>query len=205
MINKGQIEKLKEELQEEIYLESLKKKPDEKKRYMAMKKYFTYVTSVREALQKPCIIDFQGEEYTAFTNGYSLALTKESCGEMKLFDKSLNYPDVTRLIDLTGTEGRINFKKVFAEAKSKGYKLKKSEVLNTHFLMHHEGAYYRIGLLESTFGIIDDGEEAAVFYVPNEYRSRLTIKNNLGVCVIMPVDISKAPEQDLVIIEVKGD
>ena len=202
MLNKGRIEELKAVLQDEVYMESLKKKPDVKKRYTAMKKYFTYVGSVREALQKPCLVDFQGKQYTSFTNGYSLVLTKEDCGEMELFDKdNLTYPDITRLIDFSGQEGKINFSKVFAEAKSKGYKLKKSEILNSHFLMHHDGAYYRLGLVDISFGIINDGEDASVFYVPGEYRSKLTINNNLGVCVVMPVDINKAPDDDFIIIE----
>ena len=202
MLNSGRIEELKAELQDEVYTETLKKRPNAKKRYTAMKKYFTYVSSSREALQKPCVIEFQGKQYTSFTNSYSLVLTKEDCGEMELFDKeSLTYPDVSRLIDFSGQEGRINFSKVFAEDKSKGYKLKKSEVTNSKYLMLHEEAYYRIGLIESSFGIIDDGEEAAVFYVPGDYRSRLIINNNLGVCVIMPVNIENARDEDLVIIE----
>ena len=123
---------------------------------------------------------------------------------MEMFDKdNLTYPDVTRLIDFTGNEGKINFTKVFAEAKAKGYKLKKSEVLSSHYLMHYEGSYYRLGLLDSSFGIIDDGEDAAVFHLDGDYRSRLVINNNLGVCVVMPVNISEAPEEDFIIIETK--
>jgi hypothetical protein len=202
MLNQNRIEELKTELQDEIYTESLKSKPNAKKRYTAMKKYFTYVSSVREALTKPATIEFQGKQYTAFTNGYSLVLTKESCGEMKMFnDEFGNYPDVTRLIDFTGNEGRIDFGSVIAEAKSQGYKLKKSEVTSNSYLMHYDGAYYRIGLIDSTFGVIDDGEPASVFHVPGDYRSKLVINNALGVCVIMPLNIESVTE-DLVIIEV---
>ena len=195
MLNKGQIDKLKAELQDEVYMESLKKKPGAKNRYTAMKKYFTYVSSVREALQKPCLVDFQDKQYTAFTNGYSLVLTKEDCGELEMFDKdNLPYPDVTRLIDFTGNEGKIDFTKVFAEAKSKGYKLKKSEVLGSYYLLHYKGSYYRLGLIDCSFGIINDGEEAAVFHLDGDYRSKLvSISEICGSLVALPfTDIQDA-------------
>ena len=202
MLHQNRIDELKAELQDEIFVESLKTNPSAKKRYTAMKKYFTYVSSVREALTKPAVIEFQGKRYTSFTNGYSLALTKESAGEMKLFNEEFgNYPDITRLIDFTGNEGSIDFNKVIAEAKSKGYKLKKSEVYSNGYLMHYKGSYYRIGLVDSTFGIINDGEPASVFHLDGDYRSKLVINNNLGVCVIMPVNIESVTE-DLTIIEV---
>ena len=201
MLNRNMIDELKEALRDEIFTESLKANPSAKKRYTAMKKYFTYVPSVRESLSKPCAIEFQGKQYTSFTNGYSLVLTKESCGEMKLFNEEFgNYPDVTRLIDFTGNEDLIDFNKVIAKAKSKGYKLKKSEVFNSHYLMKYKDSYYRIGLIDSTFGIINDGKPAAVFHVNEQRFSKLTINNDLGVCVIMPLRIEDAPE-DAVIIE----
>ena len=87
MINDGKIEELKTELKDEIYLESLKKKPSAKKRYAAMKKYFTYHESVRECLQKPCAIEFESKPYTCFTNSWSLTLTTEPTGEIELWDE----------------------------------------------------------------------------------------------------------------------
>lgn len=204
MLNQNRIEELKAELQDEIFTESLKTNPSAKKRYTAMKKYFTYVPSSREALTKPAAIEFQGNPYTAFTNSYSLVLTKESCGEIKMFNEEYgNYPDVTRLIDFTGNEHTIDFNKVFAEAKSKGYKLKKSEVTGSYYVMHFKGSYYRLGLIDITYGIINDGEPASVFHVDGDFRSRLIVNNSLGVCVIMPVDINNAPKEDLIIIEVE--
>ena len=40
MLNAGKLDELKAELKDEIYQESLKNKPNAKKRYAAMKKYF---------------------------------------------------------------------------------------------------------------------------------------------------------------------
>lgn len=200
MLNNGKIDELKDMLKDEIYYESLKKKPDAKKRYAAMKKFFTYVSSAREVFQKPCVVEFEGTNYISFCNSYSLALTTEDCGEIKLFDTAAGtYPDVGRLINRNGEERIIDFSKIFAEAKSKGYKLKKSEVLNNKYLLHFDGAYFRIGLLDVTLSIIDDGKEATVYHSKDGIKP-ITIKTDIGVCVVMPVRCDMEP--DSVIIEV---
>ena len=202
MLIKGYVEELKAELKDEIYKESLKSTPNAKKRYAAMKKYFTYVTSVREACSKPAVVEFQGEEYTSFCNSYSLVLTTEGCGEMAMFDPNKgNYPDVTRLIHFNGEEEAIDISDVIAKAKAQGYKLKRSTVMENDFLMKYKGNYFRIGLVDSTFGVIDDGEKPTAYCIPNSNRP-LTIKNSLGVCVVMPVRIEGGPADGTVVIEV---
>ena len=93
LLNEGKIDELKAELKDEIYRESLKNKPNAKKRYAAMKKYFSYHKTSRECLQKPCKVIFEDKEYTSFTNSWSLVLTTEDTGELELFDKNKgNYP-----------------------------------------------------------------------------------------------------------------
>lgn len=202
MLIKGYIEELKAELKDEIYKESLKSTPNAKKRYTAMKKYFTYVTSVREACSKPAIVEFEGQEYTSFCNSYSLVLTTESCGEMVMFDPDKgNYPDVTRLIRFGDEEGKIDISDVIARAKAQGYKLKRDTVMNNHFLMKYKGNYFRIGLVDSTFGVIDDGNEATIYCEPVSNRP-ITITNDLGICVVMPVRIDGELEPETVVIEV---
>lgn len=206
MLNLGRIEDLKKELQDEIYQETLKNKPDAKKRYTAMKKYFKYHKPIREALQKPCIVNFKGRDYTAFTNSYSLALTTEDTGELELFDnKHNNYPDVTRLVHFDGDEQEIDFSKVFADAKSKGYKLVKGEVdFHFKYLMFYDDSYYKIGLLDATFGIIDDGKPATVYKADGPNKP-MTIETDIGICVIMPVRYDIDPETDgKVVIRVEG-
>ena len=205
MLNNGKIEDLKVALQDEIYTESLKKKPDAKKRYSAMKKYFTYCDSGREILQKPCEVEIDGQKLNAFTNSYSLALTRETCGEIAMCEDPARYPQVARIISYKGNEGKIDFAKVIAEAKSKGYKLKKSEfdLFNYKYLMHYEGSYFKIGLIEATYGIIDDGKEAIVYHVEGNGKP-ITITTDIGVCVVMPVRYDGDPVADgKVVIEVK--
>lgn len=205
MLNSNDIESLKRMLQEELYEESLKKKPGVKKRYSAMKKYFSYVNQSRECLQKPCTVEFEDKWYTSFTNSWSLVLTTEDTGEIEMFDKEHgNYPDVVRLLRFDGIKKKIDFNKVIAEAKSKGYRLNKGEVNhNFKYLMLYDEAYYKIGLIDISYGIINDGNPALTYH-PDGYRMPLTIQNDIGLCMIMPVKFEGEPEDDgRIIIEVE--
>lgn len=204
MLESGKIEELKKALQDEIYAESLKSKPGAKQRYTAMKKYFGYVNQVREVLQKPCVVEFENKQYTSFTNSWSLVLTTEDTGEIELFDKEKgNYPDVTRLLVFKGNKAKLDFNKVIAEAKSKGYRLNKHEVgPGFKYLMHYDGSYYKIGLLDASYGIINDGEPTLIFKEEGPCKT-LTIQNDIGICLLMPVRIEGDPEEDgRVVIEV---
>lgn len=205
LLNEGKIEELKKMLQDEIYQESLKGKSNAKKRYTAMKKYFGYYNSGRAALQKPCIVEFEGEKYISFTNGYSLALTKENVGEIELFDENTGtYPDATRLISFDGEKREFDICEVIAKAKSQGYKLKKSEVgYGYRYLMKYEDAYFKVGLLDATFGLIDDGKLATAYHEKGP-RNKLTIVTNIGVAVIMPVFVDSDPKEDgIIVVEVE--
>jgi hypothetical protein len=128
MLDKGQTEELKGLLQDEIYANSLKSNPSAKKRYAAMKRYLKTISESRPILTKPCEVEFEGDKYNSFTNSYSLVLTKESCGEIPMCDEPNRYPDVTRLVHRAGDLETVNFNKVLAEAKSKGYKYSKNAI-----------------------------------------------------------------------------
>lgn len=205
MLDSNHIEELRKLLQEEIYENSLKSNPSAKKRYAAMKKYFGYHKSERTCLTKPARVEFESKNYISFTNSWSLVLTTESCGDIELFDDNDGtYPDVTRLLRFDGVKKKIDFHKVFAKAKSKGYKLTKTEVGKTFkYLMLYDGAYYKIGLLEASLSMIDDGD-IAMTYHPDGERMPLTIQTSLGICVVMPVKfyIGEPEEDGRVVIEV---
>ena len=205
LIRKDKIEDLKALLEDEVYQDSLKTKPDVKKRYNAMKKYFNYTNSARECLQKPCVIEFEDKFYTSFTNSWSLVLTTEPTGEIELFDKEhLNYPDVGRLLRFDGIKRKVDFNSVIAEAKSKGYKLNKSEVgPGFKYLMLYDGTYYKIGLIDISYGIINNGKPAMTYH-PDGEKMPLTIQNELGICMLMPVFMHDGePDESHVIIEVE--
>ena len=203
MLNARRIDELKQQLSDEIYTESLITKPGAKKRYSAMKKYFGYYGSARETLQKPCEVEFEGERYISFCNSYSLALTAETCGEIEMVEDPSRYPDVTRVIHFDGDGKDLDISRVIAEAKSKGYKLNKKEVgFGFRYLMLYDETYYKIGLLDSTFGIIDDGK-IPVVYKSKESNRPIVIKNDIGLCVIMPVRLDGGPEVNHVVIKAR--
>ena len=192
MINQGRIEELKDLLRDDIYQEALKGKHGAKQRYAAMKKYFTYVRTAREVCKKPYMIEFEGRTVTSFCNAYSLALTTEPCGAIELFDPANgNYPDVGRLVNREGGPNKVNFNKAFAEAKSKGYRLSKTEVNGGRFMFHYNGAYFRIGLFDATVSIIDDGGDFTVYH-NGKNVSPIIIENDIGVCLILPVKCDSA-------------
>ena len=204
MINAGRIDELKEMLRDEIYQDVLKKKPGAKQRYAAMKKYFTYIRTARTCCSKPAIIDFEGESRTSFCNSYSLVLTKEPCGGIELFtDDDGNYPDVGRLVKREGSGDTVDFSGVIAEAKSLGYKLTKSEVNGGQYMMFYNGAYFRLGLFDATYSLIDDGGEVTVYH-NGKNVSPIVIENDIGVCLILPVkcDVEFIRENEIIVVEV---
>lgn len=190
MLNNGQVEELKSLLQDEIFTDGLKSKTGAKTRYAAMKKYFTYIKApLKEACTKPCVIEFEGQKHTCFCNGYSIALTTETAGQMEHFENADNYLNVQKMFVFDGLEKEIDFIKIIAEAKSKGYKLKRSEVDSNDFnyILHYDGAYYKIGLLDATYSIIDNGEKAKVYHKNGNSTAPIVIKNDIGIAVVLPV------------------
>ena len=187
MINQGRIDELKDILRDEIYQDALKTKSGGNRRYSAMKKYFGYVKTARTVCSKPCMIEFEGCTVTSFCNSYSLALTSEPCGAIELFtEQDGNYPNVGRLVVREGEPQQIDIHKVIAEAKFKGYRLTKSEVNGNGFMMHYNGAYFRLGLIDATYSIIDNGE-IAIAYHNGKNVSPIVLENEIGVCLILPV------------------
>ena len=124
---------------------------------------------------------------------------------MKLFEEPDKYLKVEKMIVFDGEEKEIDFNVIIAEAKSKGYKLKKSEVEQNgdfKYVFHYDNAYFKIGLLDSTYSIINDGEKATVWHPGNNKRvSPITIKNSLGVCVILPFNYEEE-KHNVTVIEV---
>ena len=123
MINNGEIEELKNLLQDEIYNDSLKGNGTAKKRYAAMKRYFKYSTQNNPALQKPCKdVTVHGEKYNSFIDGCTLVLTTESIGEIESYDNSKNtYFKLDSMVDfsLAKSVEEMDLNTILAEAKAK--------------------------------------------------------------------------------------
>lgn len=201
MLNEGKIEDLKALLSEEIYKSELQDKGG-KARYSAMKRYYRLADkNGREMLKKPCKdIEYKGKLYNCFIDGYCFTVTTESIGNMKTYDNTNNdYYNINKLISFNGDMEKLNLNKILAIAKSKGYKYKKSEVdtINAVYYLKYKGSYYKIGLLDKAYSIINDGEEAEVYY--SEERNVLIIKNNIGIAGICPIKLKKDIDSKIII------
>lgn len=185
MLNKGQVEELKIILQDEIYATSLKGNPNAKKRYAAMKRYLKTISDSRPILTKPCEIEFEGSKYNSFTNTYSLALTKESCGELEMCDEPERYPSIARLINRGADVEKVDFNKILAKAKSEGYKYSKTAIHSNSYLMKYKDLYFRMALVDITFSILNDGKEIDVYFMGK--NRPITIENDLGIGIILPI------------------
>lgn len=200
MLKQNRIEELMSELKDDIFTESLKGNTSAKKRYAAMKRYLKTISESRHILTKPCEIEFEGNKYHSFTNTYSLALTTESCGEIPLCEEPERYPDVTRLIPLGGEEDKVDFRRVLVEAKSDGYKYTKNSIFGNDFLMKYKDNYFRIPLMDVTYGVLDDGNDCTVYH--NGRNRPLTIKTEFGYGLILPIRYESAELDGVTVVEV---
>ena len=141
-----------------------------------------------------------GAKYNAFCNAYSLALTTETCGELEMCSEPDRYPKVEHLVKFDGEQEKVDFNKVLAEAKSKGYKFTKNAIHGNDYLMDYNGAYFRMALVDITYGIIDEGQEIDVWF-SSKFKP-ITIQNNLGIGVILPIRYDGDTVEDSVIIRV---
>lgn len=170
-----------------------------KQRQIAMDRYFRYtedddMCKCNKVYQKPCEIDFEGEKYTSFTNGYSIVLTKEVNYDMEQFENPEVYPafEIGKQMVVEGTGKKVDFSSVLDEARSKGYRLKRSEVEDSKewkYVFCYDGRYYKIGLLDISYRIISNGGKSIVFQKGNSKSSPLIIKNDIGYCLLLPMAV----------------
>lgn len=195
MINNGEIEELKQILKNEIYKKNLCGS-DAKKRYAAMKRFFKYnKDEMNPSLKYPyknlLLTNYNGEKYNSFCDMHCFAFTKEDVGSIEdfsLHSDGTNYFDINAMINLSGGCEKVNIDAVLANAKSQGYKFIKNELDNYKFtyLWNYKDAYYKIGILDQAYSIIQDDEMANVYYQHN--KSILFIETGVGLCGILPVN-----------------
>ena len=192
MLIAGEIELLKSAIQEEIRLDELgKKSGGAKNRAAAMKKFFKFPTTNKATCNYPCEnVEVLGKIYNSFMTPCSFALTTEDIpGDMEKFNPDtmgeyFKINRVTNTYDATSTE-KIDISKIFAAAKSQGYKFKKAELgCKTPYYFEYKGDYFKIGLLEQAFKIIDDGKTATVYY--RIKNGMIHIETSVGLVGILP-------------------
>lgn len=209
LINAGEIYKLKCLLAEEIYQDSLKKSSNAKKRYAAMKRFFKYANKFdQRCCRYPCLnIKILDKTYNSFLDGYCFALTAESIGTLEPFDESagdyFNMEYLLRSVHSVSQE-QIDLNIALAAAKAKGYKYKKEELgKNFQYVFQYKENYYKMGLLDKAFSIVDDNEPATVSYLGT--RNMLMIETSIGICGVMPVILAEGDAKTKVIITHGGE
>lgn len=195
MLDLGQVRELQKILTEEIFIGSLSKNTGAKERYTAMKRYIEYSKyyfNIEKA--RPCEIEYMGEKFFSFLDGHTAVLTREDIGDgLTRYDSDSNgkYFNVAPLFNQNRSDVfNMDLNEVIAEAKSKGYKFKKKEVSkDCEYYLKLKDAYFKIGLIDKTFSVINDGNEAEISYFNS--KSPIQIKNDLGLAVVLPVSIPK--------------
>ena len=193
MLNNSEIEQLKALLTEEIYQNSLKSDVNAKSRYSAMKRYFKFKNSNSDlyTCQYPCKdVEIDKQYYNSFVDGHCFALTTESVDTFETFDKTKGeYLNIRKLVNFSTAQSveKIDLNSVLAKGKSKGYKYCKNEFDTTKFdyVFKYKDTYYKLGLLDKAYSIINDGEDAEVYYA-NE-KSVLLIKTSIGIAGVLPL------------------
>lgn len=190
LLNEGRIDELKAMLEDEIYSESLKSKPGAKQRYAAMKRYFKYGTPAggREACKAP----FKVGEYYSFCDGYTAVLTKESAGEIELYNEEEYgpYMDIMRMFKDEGERIMVDFGEVFAQAKSKGYKLTKTAISDKTCVLKIRNSYFNMALVDKVVSILDDGNPMEVFIdTKNPYKA-IYLNSSIGKGIVLPIKVT---------------
>ena len=194
MLNAGQIEELTVKIKEEIYQDSLKKDTGAKQRYAAMKRFFKYGISNKNtpALTMPYNID---TEYTSFCDGHGAALTKESIGELEMYDEGKHgkYVDVLKLFP-TSDNGysvfkNVSFAEIFAKAKADGYKLKKATAeFKEPYVVKMNNHYFNLAVIDKVISILDDGNGFEVWVNTKNSYSTIFVFSSIGKGIICPVN-----------------
>jgi hypothetical protein len=212
MLNNGEIEELKKVISEEIYNSSLDKNGNAKSRYKAMKDFYKFPSDKTDTrFLKPCKKSIRGQLYNCFLSSDVLVCTKESTGNIELYnekEEAREWFNVEKLINASDFEiiEDIDFNDILSEAKSKGFKPVKQEIQYGNcakYYLRFRDAYYKIGHLNKGYSIIDGGKHQEVFY--NDKVSPLYIYNSLGIVMLLPVRIDIAlrdnKDKDFVYVE----
>lgn len=203
MINNGEIEQLKSLLTEEIYRDNLKGNGNAKDRYSAMKRYFKYTNNNNPAFLYPCKdVNIDGKTYNSFCDGYCFALTTENIDTIETYDKTKGeYLNIEKIIPKNPINvEEIDLNIILAKAKSEGYKFSKAELgldnkNDFKYIFSYKDGYFRIGLLDKAYSIIDDGKKSEVSY--NGRLNMLLIKTSIGLAGVMPFNFNVITKENL--------
>lgn len=204
MLDAGQVEEVKKILAEEIYEDELRKvgKQDAAKRFSAMKRWTRYARRDKKMFAYPAknvSVSIAGETkvMNCFMNPVSIVLTKESIGSLPDFDsvaEDEEYFNIQKAFEeMSGTPEEVDLNALFAKAKAKGYKFKKSEtdIFDFKYIFKYKDLHIKLAYLDNVFSIINDGEKAKIYY--NAYDQPLFIETSIGYAFVLPLFWDNVP------------
>ena len=205
MLNKGQIEALKQKISNEIYTEGLKSKSGAKERYKAMERFVKYNAIPYGSMKKPKLI----EDKAYFTNGHCIVYTTEGIGNIPTWTEADgNFLTNIEQYFTTSNETEkfiINIRDVAAKFKAKGYKFTKARVNGgnsahiDYYIYKIKDSYFNYALIDYAYSIIDDGAEATVYL--KQYTlsglNGLLITTSIGAAYILPIKVKEGGEKGL--------
>ena len=149
---------------------------------------------------------FKEEVMNCLLNDCCFVLTKEEIIGMedyKDIEPYKDFPNINAILNEMPKHGiKVDINKVIDVAKHAGYKYSKREIeSNFKYLWKYEDAYFKIGLLDKAFQVINDGEKADVYY--KEFNAPLFIKTSIGIAVICPMYYKESPSKNYIIVKRK--
>lgn len=200
LLENYKIDELLYKLKNELYLEEIGKEAGAKQRYAAMKRYFKYTKNMKSSvIRMPCKVEYEGKFYYSFTDGYSLVFTSEGIGAIEEYDnRGGTYYKVESQMVIDGVEDTIDMRPIFAEASKLGYRYSKNELDTGKFTTawNYKGNYFKMGILDQAFRIIDDNEPAIVY--SKGYLNPIVFKTSIGFAMILPCSTFKAELKKIV-------
>jgi hypothetical protein len=186
MIEENRIEELKVFLNEEIKQQEIKLIPGVSARYKAMKEFYKYVYDDKPFFNAVSKVKIGGEKYNLIFDPYSIVFTKESVGTIPTYEKK-NIPDVMTFLSVDTSESTvmdIDMEEILYKGKKQGYKRLEREMKygkGGRYYLSGENNFYKFGLIDKAFSIINDGTSAKVFEIPKV----IYIKTTLGMAIVL--------------------
>lgn len=182
----------------------------EEKRYNAMKTYFSSGTHNKTvATTHPyCGMQYYGKTYNVFSDGYSIVFTRKAIPiEMETFNEyrmnnnanDLQYLDVIPVIERNEKYeeriGKVDFNKLFTNARANGYR--KAKKKDNPYLLRYHDCFLSLRLIDRAYSIIDNGKEADVFYAGEPYMP-VKIVTNIGFALICPMNMQQSKYDSII-------
>lgn len=181
-----------------------------KMRSHAMKRFYRFVDDKGASYNRYPYRDIKvfekKEVMNCLLNDYCMVLTKEEINDIKDYkdiEPYGNFPNINVILSKMPKRSiKVNINKVLDTAKYAGYKYSKCEIGNNfRYVWKYEEAYFRIGLLDKAFQVINDGQKANVYY--RAYNAPLFIETSIGIAAVLPMCYTESPSKNHIIVKRK--